>query len=197
MYVQDYDEKYPPRATGNATPPPTGFYTGSSAAPYTWYWPALLYPYTKSSQVFYCPSAPRGNIRLRDGNYGANEEIIPASLADIISVASIPATSTTYMLMDSSGYYISSTYARKGGDWNVYLPGAGSHGGDCSSMTTGSSGAAGIEECNGNGRHFDGVNMVFADGHAKWLKVSEVVREAIICGYHCKAAPSAWNTLEN
>ena len=195
MYVQDYDEMYPPRATKSGSPPPSGFYTGSTSAPYTWYWPALMYPYTKSAQVFYCPSSPVGSTRLRDGNYGANDEII-TSTTDPVSLASIPAASNTYMLMDAGGYWISSTYARKAGDWQVYLPGAGSHGGDCSAMTS-SSGAAAIAECKADGRHFDGVNVTFADGHVKWLKTSEVVHEAIVCGYHCEAAASAWNMMEN
>src|SRR5690606_33473906 len=43
MYIQDYDERYP-----------FGYDDRSPGV----YWPDLLQPYTKSRQLFYCPSSP-------------------------------------------------------------------------------------------------------------------------------------------
>jgi prepilin-type processing-associated H-X9-DG protein len=37
--------------------------------------------------------------------------------------------------------------------------------------------STGKSDCE-NGRHFDGVNVAFADGHAKWLKSQVLVSEA-------------------
>jgi prepilin-type processing-associated H-X9-DG protein len=73
-----------------------------------------------------------------------------------------------------------------------YLPGSGS------------SGATGYYKDNPpddweTGRHFDGVNLTFADGHVKWLKSNIVYNEAAACtgcNYNYATPPSsisAWN----
>src|SRR5690606_2691782 len=51
MYVQDYDEKYPNGQNQSVTSGPGGAW-GTTY----WYWPQILYPYTKSWQVYFCPS---------------------------------------------------------------------------------------------------------------------------------------------
>src|SRR3546814_5187341 len=58
---------------------------------------------------------------------------------------------------------------------NIYLPGTGEIGAKTCNQT---SVPWRQRDCQ-SGRHFGGVNMAFADGHVKWLKSSEVVRQEI------------------
>lgn len=48
-----------------------------------------------------------------------------------------------------------------------------------------------------DGRHFDGVNVIFGDGHVKWVKVGTVYNEAqkFAAGAYSKTTSSAWNPL--
>src|SRR5687768_3598444 len=66
MYVQDYDETYSRNSQYTTDP-------GSTAA--LKYWDSLLEPYTKSTQVFICPSTISGTTPL-SGNYGVNDRIM-------------------------------------------------------------------------------------------------------------------------
>ena len=82
------------------------------------------------------------------------------------------------MIMDSGGY--DPAPADIGGAGGVlrssgwrYLPGANKHAGV--SCLAGQDYTA---DCQSEGRHFDGLNVAFADGHAKWQKSVVVIREA-------------------
>lgn len=73
MYVQDYDETYPLAYMGYSAPNPDWYgNTTSSRA----YWYTILQPYTKSQQVFVCPTAggllTSTNTRQNSGGYGWN-----------------------------------------------------------------------------------------------------------------------------
>lgn len=52
-----------------------------------------------------------------------------------------------------------------------------------------------------DGRHFDGVNMAFADGHVKWLKVAKVFAEAQACPSAKESSathlPCAWDPFSD
>jgi len=169
MYVQDYDEVYPPRLIGWQGEPPGGDW-GIPNHPQTyWYWPQLLYPYTKNMQVFVCPStggSASSNAVLTQ-NYGVNYYLIHTS-SSLMRMAAVQSASTTYAIMDAGGWSITKDQA-SAYQPGFYLPGMGTSGGTCS----GASGTA-LADCQ-NGRHFLGVNMAFADGHVKWLKSSQVV----------------------
>jgi len=170
MYVQDYDEFYPGRYSRNNTTPPGG-HDWSGTRNY-WYWQQLLYPYTKNIQVFICPSSNNQNMAgdLRAENYAANFYLFVEWNAPRISMAAVQSASSTYMLMDSGQFAITAPAAHtyNGG---LYLPGMGTAGGTCTGAGTH------MNDCM-NGRHFNGVNMAFADGHAKWLKSAVVVAES-------------------
>jgi prepilin-type N-terminal cleavage/methylation domain-containing protein/prepilin-type processing-associated H-X9-DG protein len=182
MYVQDYDEKYPRSYIVTAqTPAPTG------AAPWSggvWFWEEVLYPYTKSVQIYLCPSAipyKTSSYTISNGpytmNYGANQEIFPGnafSATATVSMAEVTSPSRTYMIMDAGGYdpYALGDGVLTSNGWR-YLPGAYANAGI--SCLAGSSYTS---DCKAEGRHFDGLNMAFADGHVKWLKSVVVVNEA-------------------
>lgn len=165
MYVQDNDERYPQQVN----------------------WITLIEPYTKSEQLFVCPSS--SNANPYNGNYGANRSIFPRenNTPPSISMAAVQSPSQIYMIMDFGIYYAqSSTAVNSSTSWE-YLPGMGQGGGTCNMDAAHSANTSDCEK----GRHFDGVNIAFADGHVKWLKSSIVVSEAK--KFINSTSASAWN----
>src|SRR6187551_568249 len=67
MYSQDYDEKYPLSFSYRPVAPDTGTW-GSNASGYYWFWYQLIYPYTKSFQLFRCPNGDQSGYGY-SGNY--------------------------------------------------------------------------------------------------------------------------------
>jgi prepilin-type N-terminal cleavage/methylation domain-containing protein/prepilin-type processing-associated H-X9-DG protein len=191
MYVQDYDETFPARQ----------FVNGGT----TIYWWRLLDPYTKSDQLFRCPSSPFSGsaVAATNGEYGANWDIMknppttPTSAA-VVKLAAVQSPATTYLVMDAGTYYVQYQMANNGTYEWYYVPGIGKEGGDCSSMpNTYSVYPDNYNDCQ-SGRHFGGVNVTFADGHVKWLKSSVLATEALKCvgsTSYCANKVSAWNPL--
>lgn len=173
MYAQDHDEFMPPGASiGNGPTPPFGVaYPGGR-----WLWPQITYAYTKSRQVYYCPSSPSYSATTASSNYGVNQELIiklygagfsPVNLASIVS------PSEKYMVLDYGDFIVETPdhVITSAGAVN-YLPGMGEVGGSCATVAD-----SVLGDCQ-SGRHFDGVNVTFADGHVKWLKSSVLVTQA-------------------
>lgn len=156
MYVQDYDEQYPVGIVGdldvnNSTPLSGAAYcTGMPCAIFSvsdghatggniMSWMDLLQPYTKSTQIFVCPSQQYATY----GGYGYNIYINNLkSAVPPVKMASLNNPSTTAMLMDCNRPFC--VYAPV---QNVFLPQTRP---DCAP-------------------HLDGYNMAFADGHVKFL----------------------------
>lgn len=201
MYVQDYDEKYPySRKNTFGTKPPTeagGVWTANY-----WYWQQMIYPYTKSLQVYFCPSSPGPGLSGGSGslsppsknaifyNYGVNLLVIRSS-DPVLSLASVVSPSSVYMVMDSSQWQL--TAKALGASGFGYVPGMGTLGVTATEST--------IHPLDWDkARHFDGVNMAFADGHVKWLTTKTVYQEnlnCVSCWYADAQQPatskSAWN----
>jgi prepilin-type N-terminal cleavage/methylation domain-containing protein/prepilin-type processing-associated H-X9-DG protein len=182
QYTQDYDEGLP--VALYSVPGGYSYPDGSEWYTDTLYWPQMLYPYHKSTQVFFCPSSPdRNRTDPRRLNYGANEVVIAYSSSPI-KLATIVSPATTYMMMDASDIRINPLRAETVSQ-NYYLPGLGEAGGTCPTTITD------YGDCM-NGRHFGGVSVAFADGHVKWLKSSVLRRE------NSKTGRGAWNpTIDN
>jgi prepilin-type N-terminal cleavage/methylation domain-containing protein len=200
MYVQDYDEHYPFNSQSRATLggewasiPSNADFTSTANI----FWPLLLQPYTKSAQVFYCPSSSyvsNGNY----GNYGANRIIIKdgSDTATSLDMAAISSPSSIYMVMDAGIYKINPTDVKRvdSGAGCNYLPGTGP--GTAANLPAMACTKSELNADYVSGRHFDGVNMVFGDGHAKWLKSQIVYSEAAKCSSGtCGSTKSAWNAL--
>jgi prepilin-type N-terminal cleavage/methylation domain-containing protein/prepilin-type processing-associated H-X9-DG protein len=192
QYVQDYDEQFPTSVTPApaGTPSssvPGGFWSGTNI-----FWPQLLFPYHKNFQVFLCPSRPVTDADQHPyfGNYGINQYITPETGSGVkLSVLQAPAS--VYLCMDAGTYEIRPiahySVTQPDGSYS-YLPGTG----DLGVALVGSYALhAGLTPDYQSGRHFGGVNVAFADGHAKWLKSSEVLRQAQL--YVNSSSNSAWN----
>ena len=145
QYTQDYDEKYPLR--------------GASGVPTLWFWSAIQ-PYTKSTQLFKCPSAIQKStadfttsdptiegyttyaynrmLNRNDGNNDGN----PFSL----SAVNIP--TQTIMAWDDDASNARSTRSGYGHATAPLYAGL-------------SSDAV---------RHLEGINLLLVDGHVKWTK---------------------------
>ena len=118
---------------------------------------------------------------------------IPLRLADIKSSA------TTYLGMDAGSYMIlPTTTAINASGKNDYSPGFGDADGPggCDLDSTASDyDRYAYKDCQ-HGRHFGGVNVMFTDGHAKWLKTQTIISEAQ--KYHATThPPSAWDPFSD
>lgn len=144
QYTQDYDEKYP--VTSNITV--DNFATTTvETSPFQ-----ALSPYTKSRQILVCPSAkPNGATASNATSYFLNMTVVNFTG---VSQASIQETAKRIVIQD---YFES----RKFSYFRPYL-----------NSGTGKYVAwlrAGYSDL-----HFDGGNLAFADGHAKWRRTSSI-----------------------
>jgi len=163
-----------------------------------------LYPYHKSTQLMSCPSgligkhvdpAATGTFQEAPfiGHYGGNQALMPGcdtSTADctnkpVMSQVRIQNAASTYLFGDSGNNEWDGTFLANPAGYGYYLPGIESAAGgprpgyDCSSLATafvapGSDPNRLLSDCR-NGRHFTGSNIVFADGHVKWLSTKTML----------------------
>lgn len=153
QYVQDYDEKYPPLYV---------CYDAACSPNYD-YWPVLVQPYLKSTQLLVCPSDSTP-FDLRFSPSGATVKIsyvgnavpdppgggqIPPFSDPGTSAAQIEEVSTTYLAAD------------------------GAIGGALTLYTRTDVGNDGVQPLLVPKRHLEGKNFVFCDGHVKWLQQSK------------------------
>jgi prepilin-type N-terminal cleavage/methylation domain-containing protein/prepilin-type processing-associated H-X9-DG protein len=151
QYTQDYDGRYPfgcinTNADGSARSTEAWWQSWMN---YDLTWMGLLQPYMKSKEVFLCPSqSPRPtdpNSQNYTG-YAYNTEFIggcgtnPHTLTPPVQETKIDVPSLTGVTLDSGLFYANWYQANNSNYLRV------------------------------NDRHFDGVNVQFADGHVKWMK---------------------------
>ena len=178
QYTQDYDEKYPFTVSLNGQPP-GAYYPDDSGQLDSWFnyatWRYNIQPYVKSTQIFACPSAkphdpgigyagPDGvivNYPSSQNAYGVNEAVIPSAYnlkvnnasktATVFSAAGINSVSLLPMIADCS-------FGVFGNPTRVY---------NANSATdpTYNVPAQPVESLS---RHFNGSNVLFADGHVKF-----------------------------
>jgi prepilin-type processing-associated H-X9-DG protein len=210
QYTQDYDEKLPPQQTKVADMGGPNSLPGVTSWDGTWfYWQQFLLPYTKNSDIFFCPeSTYRTNAGLF--NYGANAHVIRsfnATVTTTLALSEIILSANTYMVMDYSNanafyQYSTATQLPPPTGPAYYIPGSGavstSTNNACKALFAGTQ-ASVTSDCN-QGRHFGGVNMAFTDGHVKWLNSALVHKEAMkpafptTCTANCPVyAGGAWD----
>jgi prepilin-type processing-associated H-X9-DG protein len=114
-------------------------------------------------------------VGFSPAQYGANLNLMNYDHFTVpppapIKLASVQAIANTYMFMDAGVYGMSPGHATAATvSNNQYLPGIGEGGATNCTQTD----SFMPSDCR-SGRHFGGVSMAFADGHAKWLKTSTV-----------------------
>lgn len=163
QYIQDYDENMlPTRVSAGA------WGAGNPATNQYFHWGRLLEPYTKSTQVFTCPS----NNEKRQGfsfNYYAGG--FPN-----LKVSAINFSSQLVLFMDGVGqanlasnqaqmFFLSWIGTENGLQFGRVIQDGGE------ALSSGACRNGGL--VNG-GRHLEGANYIFADGHAKWLKYTPI-----------------------
>ncbi|MCD6351805.1 MAG: DUF1559 domain-containing protein [Armatimonadetes bacterium] len=149
MYAQDYDEKWAPgyRAAGANEYDPVFNVTRTRWAA----WWSNLYPYIKNAQIFACPSVG-GHC-----DYSYNPWVMQRGYTGPFTskLGQVTAPAATILLYD----------AWRGDRPCGYPLGTVASGPNCRARTCG--------KYNGTdyaSRHNDGGNIVFCDGHVKWLR---------------------------
>ena len=176
MYTQDYDERMPYGWSGYSL-----YLSGSS--PYAW--ADSLQPYLKSTQVLQCPSESN-SPNTTAGYNGATPTPVRAGYSDYfmniaaqnISDAAFNAPSLTILLGDGDNGNSNNNF--DGCSANPANQDYAPFGSACSTAqsyivdpyTLGAPAP---------GRHLDGANYAFADGHVKWLKGS-IISGTVING---------------
>ncbi|MBI3920898.1 MAG: DUF1559 domain-containing protein [Armatimonadetes bacterium] len=166
MYVNDSDEAYPMSSSPSSFSPRLR-------------WADYIQPYVKNPQVFLCPSAPASlvnktfayNTSIRYGGYGYNYQYLgnsrsaPPNLPFTAADADITSPSETVALADTNG--VPGTNPVDGAyTVDPLLP---------SSRGSGNaSGFYGTSRSTPAERHNGLVNVAFADGHAKAMKLSKL-----------------------
>ncbi len=171
MYVQDYDERLPTQHPDNF---PVGGPKGSWLTNPFPNWIGLLWPYLKNWQMLRCPTAgPSG----WGGVYGpANEQTnymingVVGRWPESPALAQVPAPADLIYLQESYYYgpfsiarpLLGYAGAKKGYQyWHYGFP----NNGYCNGLS------AGPPDCEVYGAtHKDGGNLVFCDGHAKYMQ---------------------------
>ncbi len=179
MYSQDYDELYPFAYLD------TTYLAGGTAT--NWY--GNLQPYIKNTQIYLCPSAPTQDPYI--GNYSSNRGLMPyhhaGNQVPAISTASVSAPAEIYAIFDGSYFSLANTDLALCGAYQAWLPGSG----QVSGIAWQGDGNTAKQADYKNGRHSEGVNMAFADGHVKFLK-SAVVWNAKDLGIKNPFNPTTW-----
>ncbi|NUQ00416.1 MAG: DUF1559 domain-containing protein [Armatimonadetes bacterium] len=165
QYVQDYDENYPASLIGASG----GQGPVTRSGQFTTFWnnEDLVFPYVKNVQVFWCPSM-RSTVSYT-WNYGFNSRLCPDLRAGgtPIAMARVQAPANVFMVFDSGSYMITDPHldGPTGDFW--YFPGT-AVGRNPASLSPPLVGEAARDFV--SGRHNEGCNIAYADGHVKWMK---------------------------
>jgi len=176
QYVQDYDEKMP--ASGSQAwdfmnPNNNNACGGSCSGNWQNNYLYQIQPYTKSTQIYSCPSAPNGTgvtapTTMSSTSYFGNAVLLrPTGF----NVASIPDTASV-ILSSEAPERISVAALRPGSGADVGLTGAGCNNPLLYTYWHYNPGSAPHDPATEtyHTRHFEGGNMLFSDGHVKWRK---------------------------
>ncbi len=208
QYTQDYDEILVPFAYGF---PYTRLMLPSADDPtrlvpcplHICRWPGLLQPYIKNTQIFRCPSyagpyvfpcpsltaGPFCNMSI-GANYGVQRGIIRiacvwGSRVNSAALAEIPRPANVAAFADSQGSLLFFNPLEWPFDMDCDPDGTlDTHSGlgSCADQTRWYNVA-------GARRHTDGMNVVYADGHAKWAHYMQYLRDRDMWGADVPARP--------
>jgi prepilin-type N-terminal cleavage/methylation domain-containing protein/prepilin-type processing-associated H-X9-DG protein len=147
QYTQDYDEKYPIIGYGPDSSNDHVIFPNGGSGPNNWI--LRVYPYVKSAQIFACPSNTiepwKGAPTAPTSVAGTSYGANSALLTNSLvptPISAVQKASETVLLADSAGTAPYMLYQAYAATRYV------------------------------SDRHMDGANFAFADGHAKWKKMS-------------------------
>ena len=178
MYAQDYDERLPMGITGGYGEP------GMTNENRCWWGEAIIMPYVMNREVMHCPSAPANLLQThRPGTtnfrpaYAVNINVLPYASAR--SLAEIRDPAGTAVIADA-GQLSSGVIGQPPDEWIHYESGFSHYQWTAPSGWTGNVQYSPVnyESTNGNAlrrpipRHNGGMNIGYADGHAKWMQAS-------------------------
>jgi prepilin-type N-terminal cleavage/methylation domain-containing protein/prepilin-type processing-associated H-X9-DG protein len=181
QYTQDYDERYPPSLVGAHGGPYASQSTPGTPGMKFWIdgpgnnyisWMDMIFPYVKSVQIFVCPSQPdsaglTGRFE-RAASYGYSGAISGydsnqyggGAVGRGISMAAVTRPAEVGMVLDALDTYN-----------NQNLP-------------YGFVNNTSAEMLPRIAPHFEGPNVLYADGHAKWIKRTNLVGNyTVYAGY--------------
>ena len=163
MYAGDYDQTYP---TDWITLP------GGTAWTNRYTWRAMIYPYVKNLQLYTCPSdASRAYVGALAGVCLNDEGNIPAGYGDnTMHYVGGPPTSPGIMYCRES---------QMGSTAELIMMGDSTGGGHQISYDQNTLGFVRTDAA--ASRHNEGCNYGFADGHAKWMKPTQIDDTAARC----------------
>ena len=194
QYVQDNDERYPSGSfTGYGEPGVPSYWNGFGVG-----WAGKIYPYVKSQGVFKCPddsASAKPTI-----SYAMNANFIPDhNTATAISLAALNSPSKTVFLLEVfsknspdvadfgqeavSGETIGLEDNLTG--YAIFATGQMRNNGDTHTLPTG-------QMLDPKGRHNDGSNFLYADGHAKWSLPIGVSPGYNSSTQNCSTNPGNW-----
>ena len=156
QYIQDYDERTPFNSDLGAN-----YWNIPSYSTTDFNWIKSTFPYTKSWQIYRCPSAtpfsgsgldPSGD---NDTNYFANGVVMQRNVSIIPNTAEI-----IWAQEDIVRYSVATLRPAPGTNSAAGSYGFGSY--------------KGVLYGNVSKMHFDGGNLLFCDGHVKWRKQNSI-----------------------
>ncbi len=180
LYTDDHQETFPMgRTSGEAD-------QGAHVYPRN-YWSSYLYPYVKDFKMFFCPSYYNSYNKDLDennqflnalaGGYSANPRVMgdsmnAAQLAayPAVKLARVKSPSNCVAMYEGGIYLLDDAAWANFGAYQCYLPGSGLAGYTPSSALSGEA----VNEFN-NGRHNEGMNLVYCDGHAGFEKAVTIL----------------------
>ncbi len=156
QYVQDYDERFGRHyaACGGPIAYPDGSADGNNNV-----WMNQIYAYTKSVQVYKCPSSPETFFFNQSTQFNYWWNYYGGGSLNHRALATINYPSELVLDGDSSSY-IADPFSGVGADPALKT----STGGDYIRDSV-------------KAWHNDGTNVVFADGHQKWLQYMELIKK--------------------
>jgi prepilin-type N-terminal cleavage/methylation domain-containing protein/prepilin-type processing-associated H-X9-DG protein len=164
QYVQDYDERFPlSGGDQNATSYKCATYTKEPLS-----WATKIIPYTKSTQIFKCPSDYWSN---RGGSYNTSRKNAEVSYANNKELGPLYGTVYGTLLpapvhlasVNSPSLVIMWTETERGASEQNYIA--------CHDWTRNNLYADNDDMA--YNRHLDGSNLAFVDGHVKWFKTEK------------------------
>jgi prepilin-type N-terminal cleavage/methylation domain-containing protein/prepilin-type processing-associated H-X9-DG protein len=186
MYLQDYDDIYPPSTQGQVGPPVVAPVTKQISN--FWIWD-FIYPYVKNEDLFFCPSRaswkqqyPLPQYIREVQAYGVHWDLWaqPDWLAtNVLAMVELVNPAGTVYIGDAGSMIYAKGDEAKPDAWTerwgcqtwLYFPWRVSRGyvGQANSLWTNT------KTYRPSPRHNAGGNFIFADGHAKWMKIQTLI----------------------